>query len=231
MVGWNAMPCICRIIRCNALARCFGVIGPVSLWLPGRQLFPNRNIQAVIPTSVSNDPWWLISVVQSSILIRLRTWLVKVRCSGFFVFSICLVCCFHVSWLVVRNGGPLNHNSLCLSCVAEHPLDARSAGLSSDATCTHCSGFDSSWIRAIRFATNVWNDDAVAFIHANTFVESVQYWTSLILIRRSFLILSASSAPRTAAHNSSLGNVCLARGFFAPSSLLTIGPADVIVRR
>jgi len=113
-------------------------------------------------------PAWLISVDQSSILIRLRTWLVIVRCSGSFVLSTCLVCCFQAYWFVVKNGGPLHHNSFRLSCVAEHPLDARSAGLSSDATWTHCSGFDNSWIRAIRFATKVWNDDAVAFIHAKT---------------------------------------------------------------
>jgi len=114
--------------------------------------------RTVSPTNVSNDPWWLISVVQSAISILLRTWLILVHFSGSFLLSTCSVCCFQASWFVVKNGWPQIHNSFRLSCVAEHPLEARSAVLSSDDTCAHCSGFVSSWVRAIQFSTNVWYD-------------------------------------------------------------------------
>jgi len=86
----------------------------------------------VILNKVSNDPWWLISVVQSATLALIITWVFLFLCSRSFLLSTCLVCCFHVSWFFVKNGGPKNYNHLPLSCGAEHPLEPRSTGLSSD---------------------------------------------------------------------------------------------------
>ena len=56
---------------------------------------------------------------------------------------------------ILRKLGPSSH--IRDSLVVKTPLEARSAGLSSEGTCRHCFELVTSWMVAMRFATKVEN--------------------------------------------------------------------------
>lgn len=105
-----------------------------------------------------------------------------------------------------------NHCLFFIISSSLKPLDASSAGFSSQLTYLQSEVDDMRQIMVRRFDSKVWNCLVLLLRHLNIVVESVQYFTRSILISTSWLMIWYSLTEITAADNSNLGIVISCMG-------------------